>query len=360
MDFSLTEEQRATADLAAGLFADHGDDARIRALDEAGTRLDDALWRSLAETGLLALPLPDRDGGSGLGMVELALVLEQQGRFLCPVPLWRHLLAAMAVARFGDATLHEAVLPHLVDGSRIAACHSETGAVRATREAGGWRLAGMAQAVTLPPRAASLLLPVAAEGGARLAMLPLDAAGITRIEGIATHGEPVADLALEGVALPDDHLLGAGAAGWLDLHLPLCVAALQLGVTAEALRRTAAYVGERLQFGRPIGSFQAVATRMADAYAEVELLRGAVWRLAWLLDAERPAEAAARIAKWQAAQAGHVVGHTAQHYHGGIGADLTYPIHRFFLWARALELTGGGAEAQLARLGAALAEIEAE
>jgi alkylation response protein AidB-like acyl-CoA dehydrogenase len=202
---------------------------------------------------------------------------------------------------------------------------------------------------------------VASGDGPRLALLPLDAAGIARTDGIATHGEAVADLVLEGVALPRDHVLeSAEATAWLDLHVSLCVAALQLGVTAEALRRTAAYVGERHQFGRPIGSFQAVATRMADAYAEVELLRGAVWRLAWLLDAGRPADAAARIAKWQAAQAGHIVGHTAQHYHGGIGADLTYPIHRFFLWARALELTGGGAEVQLARLGAALAEIETE
>lgn len=92
---------------------------------------------------------------------------------------------------------------------------------------------------------------------------------------------------------------------------------------------------------------------MAGAYTEVELLRGAVWQLAWRLDAGLPAAAAARVAKFQAASAGHLVGHTAQHYHGGIGADLTYPAHRYFLWARALEMTGGGAEAQLARLGAA-------
>jgi alkylation response protein AidB-like acyl-CoA dehydrogenase len=359
MDFSLTGEQQAVVDLAAGLFRDHGDDARIRRITESGDVFDAALWQLLAETGLLGLAVPEEAGGSGLGMLETALVLEQQGRWLGAVPLWRHQVATLAIARFAGDALRDALLPGLRDGTRIASVWSEAGpggAVAARRLGDGWALSGTADAVVLGPRVAVLLLPVQ-EG---LAVVPMDAAGLTRIEGVATNHEPVATLRFDAVAIPAGAML-TPPAGWLEARICLAVAAMQLGVTAEALRRAAAYASERQQFGRAIGSFQGVALRMADAYIEVELLRGGVWNLAWRLDQGLPALAAARVAKWQAAQAGHIVGHTAQHYHGGVGADLTYPVHRFFLWARALELTGGGAEVQLARLAAdELPDIAAE
>ena len=357
MDFSLGDDARAVVDLAAGLFADHGTDDRIRALHESGDPFDADLWAQLGGTGLLALALPEGDGGSGLGMLELALVAEASGRFLAPVPYWQGALAALAVARFGGERPRADHLRALAAGRTTAAVWTEAGAdpsVAARRAGEGWALSGPAATVAMDARTDLLLLPVATAEGPRLALVPARAAGLGRTEGVATHGLPVADLRFDDVALPGDAVIGGpDAAAWLEERSLLLLAALQLGVVGEALRRASAFVGERQQFGRPIGSFQAVAVRMAGAYTEVELLRGAVWQLAWRLDAGLPAAAAARVAKFQAASAGHLVGHTAQHYHGGIGADLTYPAHRYFLWARALEMTGGGAEAQLARLGAA-------
>ncbi len=123
--------------------------------------------------------------------------------------------------------------------------------------------------------------------------------------------------------------------------------AIQLGVTERALRIAAAYTTEREQFGRPIGSFQAVQQRMADAFIDVEAIRWTMWQAAWLLDQGRPPGREAAIAKFWAAEAGARVAATAQQVHGGIGIDTTYPLFRYFLWAKHNELTLGSASAQL-------------
>jgi alkylation response protein AidB-like acyl-CoA dehydrogenase len=130
------------------------------------------------------------------------------------------------------------------------------------------------------------------------------------------------------------------------------LSALQLGVTERALRMAAAYTTEREQFGRPIGSFQAVQQRMADAFIDVEAIRWTTWQAAWLLGEGRRAAREAGIAKFWAAEAGARVVATTQQVHGGIGIDTTYPLFRYFLWAKHIELTLGPASAQLARLGA--------
>ncbi len=355
MDFTLSEDQRDVADLAERLFRQHGSDDRIRACYESGDPFDFELWQQLAQTGLLALTLPSADGGSGFGMVDLGLVLEQQGRFLCPVPLWRQQLAASAIALFGSDTLRRDVLPSLVDGSRVASLAAPAGsmtALRARADGTGWLLAGAMDAVVIDRRVSVLVVPAVVANGTRLFVVRPDLDGIARVDGVATNQEPVANLVFDNVRVEGDALLAPGATeAWLVERSASCIAALQLGATGEALRRAAAYVGERQQFGRPIGSFQAVAVRMADAYVQVELLRSAQWQLAWRLDAGCPATVAASVASFHASEAGHIVGHTAQHYHGGTGADLTYPVHRFFLWSRALEITAGGSERHLAILG---------
>jgi alkylation response protein AidB-like acyl-CoA dehydrogenase len=132
--------------------------------------------------------------------------------------------------------------------------------------------------------------------------------------------------------------------------------AIQLGVTERALRIAASYTTEREQFGRPIGSFQAVQQRMADAFIDVEAIRWTMWQAAWLLGQGGPQGREAGIAKFWAAEAGARVAATVQQVHGGIGIDITYPLFRYFLWAKHNELTLGSASAQLARLGAGYVE----
>ena len=134
--------------------------------------------------------------------------------------------------------------------------------------------------------------------------------------------------------------------------------AQQLGVVERALELTAEYARSRIQFGRPIGSFQAVAQRLADAYIDVEAVRLTMWQAAWRLVSGLPCETEIATAKFWAAEAGHRVAHTAVHVHGGAGIDLDGPVHRYFTAAMRGEFTLGGATAQLRRIGAALARAE--
>ena len=137
-------------------------------------------------------------------------------------------------------------------------------------------------------------------------------------------------------------------------QLGLC--AISLGVAEEALRRTAEYASSRKQFERPIGAFQGVAMRAADGFIDVEAMRSTYWQAVWRVDQGLPAEAEVATARWWACRAGHRVVHTAQHVHGGIGADTDYPIHRYFFWSQHLEVSLGGASEQLARIGALMTQ----
>ncbi|MFA7585961.1 MAG: acyl-CoA dehydrogenase family protein [Novosphingobium sp.] len=355
MDFEFSEDQRAVADLAEAIFRDHGTDEHIGRIYAAVEPFDASLWQSLAEAGFLAAIIPSECGGSGLGMLDLSLLLERQGASIASAPLWRHTIASLAIASFGDETLKQRLLPALCDGSAIASISAEPNSwssVSAVPCAAGWSMTGTVCTVTMNRRTDVLVLPARLPNNAigMFVVRPTDPA-IKIIHGVATNYEAVADLTFDNFELTGDSLLNCkDPTNWLTPRAALAVAALQLGVTSEALKRTAAYVGEREQFGRAIGTFQAVAMRMADAYIQLELLRTAIWQLGWRLDQGLPVEAAARVAKYQAGEAGHMIGHVAQHYHGGVGADTSYPIHRFFLWSKALDLAGGGAEWQIEAL----------
>ena len=150
---------------------------------------------------------------------------------------------------------------------------------------------------------------------------------------------------------------GAGepAIRWFEARYLALVCATQLGVVEGQLRLTAQYTSEREQFGRPIATFQAVTQRLADCYIQVEGLRlqtqSALWRIANEVD---PWEDL-RIAKWFGSEGAHFVAHGAQHMHGGIGVDVDYPLHRYTLWNKHLEVTLGASSQQLRALGAELA-----
>ena len=358
MDFDLTEDHRAVREMADALFAAHGGDEYVKQLADAGRTWDERLWQRLGEGGLFSLALDEEHGGSGLGMLEFALALEQQGRYLASAPWWAHHLVTLAVARFGTAGLKARSLPGLIDGTTPATLAIEAvecGAPKAAPRGDALQLDGVLAAVPIDSLHRLILIPVQTEAGRRLALIDAALPGVTRTSGVLTDLQPVHDLHFANATVAADSLLTADALPWLEERIALCIGALQTGVLAEALQRTARFTTERHQFGRPLGSFQGLAMRAADAYIEVELLRSTVWQLAWRLDNNLPATAAARTAKLHAARAGHVVGHTVQHLHGGTGTDLTYPIHRFFLKSQALAAMGGGQETQLARIGRELA-----
>ena len=366
MNFQLTEEQRAIADMAAKVFADFCTDGKIQQFWSGEASHDEVLWRRLREDGLTALILPDDLGGSALGMIELCAVLEHQGRHLAPVPLWAHQLAVAALARFTRDAAARSACAALGGSAQLATLsleglHSGRGLqLHADAVAKGWRLHGRAVAVPLAAQSALAVLPAATAEGVRLFAIDLALPGFEVIGGRLTHHEPAADLVFTGPSVPAGAALAPEALDWVTPRVAACLGALQLGVVEEALKRVVAYTSERVQFGQPIAAFQAISQKCADCLIDVEALRSSLWQLAWQLDAGLEAAGSASVVRAWTCDAGHRVTHAAQHMHGGIGVDISYPIHRYTYWSRAIEIACGGVSGSLADLGAWLATAALE
>jgi 3-oxocholest-4-en-26-oyl-CoA dehydrogenase beta subunit len=372
MDFTFTEEQESISKLARDLFERRATPERLTKLEAGEFRYDAALWKELASLDLLGIALPESVGGScvsGDGFLELAVLLAEVGWSVAPVPVYPTLLlGADSIARHGTAEQQQRFLPGVIEGTRIlTAGLQEPGrsdptkpAVIARSDGPNWRLDGTKELVPAAQLADTVLVPAAMNDGAvGLFLLPTDARGVDIRPVATTTREPYADVFLDGaIVSAADRLEGRDdlVDSLYDRALVgLC--AMQLGVSDRALRIAAEYTTGREQFGRPIGSFQAVQQRMADGFIDVEAIRWTTWHAAWLIAEGRPAHRAARIAKFWAAEAGARVAATTQHVHGGIGIDITYPLHRYFLWAKQNELTLGSASQQLAQIGRTYSEV---
>ena len=375
MNFTQNESQRELSFLSRRILADRLTPERLAAAEAAGDRFDPALWASLAGAGVLAAGLPESVGGAGLGLLEQCSVLTELGRAVAPVPyLASIVLGAGALAAFGtpgqqrrwaepagrgELILTAALPEEDGDDPRVPSAGAER--VEGDGEAaGGWLLSGVKTAVFAAPLADLLLVPAATADGAAVFLVTPGDAGVTVERQLLTGGGSAGRVTLRGTRLGDDRVLGSPAAGpgitdWLVARGTVGLCALQLGVLERALELTSAYARDRVQFGRPIGSFQAVTQRLADAYIDVEAVRLTMWQAAWRLAAGLPAGTEIATAKFWAADAGHRVAHTAVHVHGGVGIDMDYPLHRYFTAAKRAEFALGGATSQLRSIGAALA-----
>ncbi|MCL6262988.1 acyl-CoA dehydrogenase family protein [Craterilacuibacter sp. RT1T] len=338
MNFSLTDEQLQIREMAAGLFTDFSHENRAGKLDSFW---DPALWAELVDTGLCALLLPGEVGGAELGMTELISVLQEQGKALAAAPLWRHALACAALSRFAPALLDA------LDSTQPLALTLDS-ALSGRIDGHSVMVSGEVAALAVTPQTRHALLQLELGGDARLMLVELSA--FERTAGVLTQGEAVWQLNADGLLLGTAQLLPPEAHAWVYARACACIAALQLGVAEGAQAMTVAHLSEREQFGRKLGSFQAVAQRMGDGFIAIEALRSVLWQLVWRLDAGVDIGTAAQVAKYWASETGNRIAHSAQHLHGGTGSDLSYPLHRFFLAARALELELGGAAAQIAAL----------
>jgi len=368
MDFTFTEEQEAVEHLAAQVFGGHATVERVKEIERGDERIDRELWRALADAGLLAIAVPEEHGGSGLGLVELCLLLEQQGRHVAPVPVWPTLvLGALTIAEHGTPAQQREWLPGVAQGDvMLTAALAEAGAndpfrpsVTASRGGDRWRLDGTKPAVPAAHVAVRVLVPASVDGGdVGVFIVDPAGAGVERALGETTDRSRVAQLTFAGASAEPLGDVADGArilSGMVDRALVgLC--ALQVGVAEGALRMAADYTSQRQQFGRPLSTFQGVALKAADAYIDTEAMRVTLWQAAWRLTAGLDAAREVLVARWWAAEGGQRVVHITQHLHGGMGADVDYPVHRYFLWGKQIEVTLGGASAQLARLGRTLKE----
>ena len=308
MNWDLSEEQEAIRDAAAQVLG--------------GER---ATWDELAKADLLGLCLPEAHGGSGHGIFELGLILEEQGRAGVHLPILPTVLTAMAIATFGDDEQKQKWLPGVIAGDTVLTAVLDE---------------------QLP------YAPYAEDAAAVLVgneLVPSSALSIEALQ--TTRGEPQGLVTKSG----DGERLGVDAT-WLSEWWMAGLCMMQAGLCDKALKLTAEYTTGREQFGKPIATFQAVAQRAADAYIDVEGVRLTAYQAAWRLAEGLPAANEVAVAKYWAADGGMRVMLAAQHLHGGIGVDTDYPLHRYTTWTKQIELTLGSATPSLVRLGRALAE----
>jgi alkylation response protein AidB-like acyl-CoA dehydrogenase len=316
MDFDLTETQQEILALAGSIFARE--------------KRDDDAWAQLGKAGLL--------GGTPDDLLAHCALLVAAGAAATTTPIHSVTTAAIALARFG-AEPKQAVL----------ALH-EPGAVDPYAPATVFADSSITGVKTCVPANATHAIVTTQQG---LVLVELAGAGVVREAQIATTGAPHEQLTFD--ATPAIALGAPEDQAWLLDLAAIGLCAMELGIAETVLRKTAAYTSQRIQFDRPIATFQAVAQRAADAYIDVETLRVTTWEAAWRLASGLPATREVAIAKAIAAEAGARVVYAAQHLHGGIGFDLEYGLARYYPLSKWIELQLCGASAQYARLGTLLA-----
>jgi alkylation response protein AidB-like acyl-CoA dehydrogenase len=365
MDFSLTDEQRAIAELAAQILSDRCTLGRLKAVEASDDGYDRELWADFAKAGLLGAALPESAGGSGAGFVDVCLLLEQQGRRVAPIPLLPAIVsAAMPLARFGSAEQQQRYLPGVVAGTTLlTAALSELGAdsrapaTTASSDGKLWRLSGLKVAVPIAHAAAAVVVP-ARTADAQIGLFLVDpkSPGVSLARQQTMNWEPQFRMELSNVPVGPDALIGSIPQGidilnWIVDRTTTALCAIASGACQEAVRLTAEYASNRKQFDKPIAMFQAVGQRMADAYIDNEAVNLTMWQAASRLADDMPSAKEIATAKYWAAEGGSRIGHAALHIHGGISIDIDYPIHRYFLWLKQIEYTLGAATPHLVTLG---------
>lgn len=368
MDFNLDEELVAVRDLAREILTDKAGVARLREVEKSATRVDEELWRELAKAGLVGIALPDDLAGAGLGLPALCVLLEEVGRAVAPVPLWSAAVGALVLATHGDDG-QRALVPALAEGAaRVTLAleeydGAEPAAPRTQARLDGdrWLLTGIKAVVPSPQGAEHVLVSASTTTGTGLFLVRADGAGVSWELTETTTRDRAGNLTLSDAPAEAVGAVDSSVLGWTLDRVAVALAATQLGVADGAMRLAASYLSDREQFGRPLATFQAVQHQLADCYIDIDAMRVTLWQAVTDLSDDTVVPGARRsalVAKWWADQAGLDVVHRSQHLHGGIGVDVDYPVHRYFLWGKQLSSTLGGASAAVADLGALLAAEE--
>jgi alkylation response protein AidB-like acyl-CoA dehydrogenase len=372
VDFTLDEEQQAVEELSGRVLRDATTMERLREIEDTGANggtpdFDRKLWASLAEAGLLGVTIPEAQGGLGLGTVALAVLLEQVGRHVAPVPAIATLgFGVPALTEYGTPEQQQAILPGVQAGETIltAALVEANGdplqpRTTARRSGDGWVLDGEKTCVPAGLWANYIVVSAATDDGSALFLVPSDASGLERERQDTVSYVPEALIRLSGVQVGADALLGGtdgSAVAGLVGHATVALSATAIGVCETAIKLTSDYVTSREQFGHALAAFQAVRQRIADSFIDTAAIRLTTMEAAWRLQEKLPADKEVAVAKLYASMGGRRVVRAAAHLHGGMGVDRTYPLHRYYVWAKQLELSLGSVSKQERILGKLLAE----
>jgi alkylation response protein AidB-like acyl-CoA dehydrogenase len=359
MDFDLSKPQKLLKESARGLLVRECAPGRVRALMETGTAHDGELWRAMAEQGWTGLLVPEEHGGLGLGLVEMAAVAEEMGRACLPGPFLSTLFAAALVERAGSARQRAEYLEPIASGElKATVALLEDGAdwnpegvgLEATRGGRSFSLTG--KKLFVPDADAADLLICVARDGEQLALLPV-ARGA---DNLSVRPMPSMDatrklyeVEFAGVTVAEPDALGAdgdarGAlAGALDAATAVTCAEM-VGGMQWVLEASVEYAKTRQQFGRPIGTFQAVQHMCADMLLLTESARSAAYYAAWALsEGEASARAAVSVAKAYCSDAFREVSNRGVQVHGGIGFTWEHDLQLYYKRSKSAETLFGDA-----------------
>ncbi len=356
MNFAFTEEQEELRKTVRSFLENKSSEAAVREQMETDSGVDPAVWSQMGDQmGLQGLAIPEEFGGSGFSFIELGIVLEEMGRALLCAPYFSSVvLAANALIHSGDDVAKAAHLPGIASGETIATLAftepsgkwDESGiTMAATGKGKDWKLTGTKMFV-LDGHTANLII-VAARTGKSISLFAVegDAAGLTRTS-LSTMDQTRKQAKLEFADTPAT-LIGKEGDGWRVLNTVLDLAAValaaeQVGGAQKVLEMAVEYAKVRVQFGRPIGSFQAIKHKCADMLLEVESAKSAAYYAMWCaaeMNDELPSVAS--LAKAYCSEAYfHATAENIQ-IHGGIGFTWEHPAHLYFKRAKSSELLFG-------------------
>jgi len=353
MDFDFSEEEQAISDLTQQIFEDKVTHEHLRSLTKSKENFDRELWLSLAETGVVGATIYKEFQGAGLSFLGVTALLEKVGKYAAPIPALETIVTgAMPIQEFGTENQKAELLPKIAEGELIATTALITSDEVTVEES---RVSGSFDFVSYGLEADILLVPTASG----VFIIKRSDTGVSMEPRETTTGYSQAKLTMNNV---DTQQLGTVSCedftAWLSLRIDSAICSIMAGACEASLGLASEYTKVRQQFDRAIATFQAVSQRAGDAYIDTEAVRLTSRQAAWRISAGLPSAEQVAIARWWASEAGFRVVHAATHLHGGVGVDRDYPLHRYFLMARQLELMMGNSEEQLEKLGNLLANKE--
>jgi len=367
VDFRPNDIQRAIERAAAGVLDGTGDDPsdhtwqtsdRARQASDPARQASDRTWQALGQAGLLSLAVPGWLGGEGLGAPEIGVLLAEVGRQARPLPALPTLaLAALPIARWGTPDQQRDLLPAIGTGGRVltAALREPSDplpATPATSAKPDLTVTGTKIGVWYAEQAHRILVPVTRPtGDTGVALIDPAGPGVRLHRTPTSSGLPEYTVQLDNA--PATGLLGCSA-GALYRGAIAGACALGDGLLAGALALTTAHVGTREQFGRPLATFQAVAQQIAEVY-----IAGRTMHLAALAALDRPESTDVEVAAYWFASTAPAAVRTCHHLHGGLGLDVSYPLHRYSAQIKDLVRFLGGADSCLDRLSQSTGEDSA-
>jgi alkylation response protein AidB-like acyl-CoA dehydrogenase len=356
MDFDLNENQQEMRNALRSLFEGACDIRHVRQVAYDGDGRDPGLWKALSDGGWTALMVPDAEGGAGLRFEDFVVLLEEAGRAVAPVPLTTTMLAGRVIANSPASPARSELLKQIASGASSFTLALGEG-IKAEAAGSGWRLSGKLEFVPHGPLATIALVEAALPGKSGLFAIPTGAPGVKWLDlDVMDRTVRQYEMTLDGVnAAATASICGnADASAAIGVALDewrAALAAESLGVGEKMLELSVAYVKERVQFGKPVGSNQAVKVRIAEMAAAMDRLRSAVYYAAWAIDSNvRERRTAVAMAKAAASGPGAFLGSQAIHVHGGIGFTWEFDLHLYFKRIKSNELLLGDTSASLQQI----------